>query len=297
LVVDTAQLLRPTLGQQIEIESMLEDGIWPAMIDGTQLSTALLNLALNARDAMPNGGKLTLETANVSLDQPYTQAHSETRPGPYVMVTVKDTGSGIPAALHHKVFEPFFTTKEVGKGTGLGLSMVYGLVKQSGGHIEIHSEEGKGTAIKLYFPRSDEESLAHNNTSGPPLRGGDETILVVEDDALVRKYVISQLKSLGYAPVAAANATDAIALVERGQTFDLLFTDIVMPGGMNGRELADEMARRRPGARVLYTSGFTENAIVHQGRLDPDVALLSKPYRKLDLAQMVRKALDPESRS
>jgi PAS domain S-box-containing protein len=297
LVVDTAQLLRPTLGQQIEIESMLEDGIWPAMIDGTQLSTALLNLALNARDAMPNGGKLTLETANVSLDQAYTQAHSETRPGPYVMVTVKDTGSGIPAALHHKVFEPFFTTKEVGKGTGLGLSMVYGFVKQSGGHIEIHSEEGKGTAIKLYFPRSDEESLAHNNTSGPPLRGGDETILVVEDDALVRKYVISQLKSLGYAPVAAANATDAIALVERGQTFDLLFTDIVMPGGMNGRELADEMARRRPGARVLYTSGFTENAIVHQGRLDPDVALLSKPYRKLDLAQMVRKALDPESRS
>jgi len=296
LVVDTAQLLRPTLGRQIEIESMLEDGVWPAMIDGTQLSTALLNLALNARDAMPNGGKLTLETANVRLDQAYTQAHPETRPGPYVMVAVRDTGTGIPAALHHKVFEPFFTTKEVGKGTGLGLSMVYGFVKQSGGHIEIYSEEGKGTTIKLYFPRSDEETLTPNNTQGPPLRGGDETILVVEDDALVRKYVISQLKSLGYAPVAAANATEAIALVDRGQTFDLLFTDIVMPGGMNGRELADEMARRRPGARVLYTSGFTENAIVHQGRLDPDVALLSKPYRKFDLAQMIRKALDPESR-
>jgi PAS domain S-box-containing protein len=294
LVVDTAQLLRPTLGQQIEIESMLEDGVWPAMIDGTQLSTALLNLALNARDAMPNGGKLTLETANVSLDQ--AQAHPETRPGAYVMVAVRDTGTGIPAALHHKVFEPFFTTKEVGKGTGLGLSMVYGFVKQSGGHIEIYSEEGKGTAIKLYFPRSDEETLTSNNTPGPPLRGGDETILVVEDDALVRKYVISQLKSLGYAPVAAANASEAIALVERGQTFDLLFTDIVMPGGMNGRELADEMVRRQPGARVLYTSGFTENAIVHQGRLDPDVALLSKPYRKFDLAQMIRKVLEPESR-
>jgi PAS domain S-box-containing protein len=291
LVIDTAKLLRPTLGQQIEIESMLEDGVWPAMVDGTQLSTALLNLALNARDAMPNGGKLMLETANVTLDEAYIQAHPETRPGPYVMVSVKDTGTGIPAALHHKVFEPFFTTKEVGKGTGLGLSMVYGFVKQSGGHIEIHSEEGKGTAIQLYFPRSDEEVFAHNNTPVPPLRGGHETILVVEDDALVRKYVISQLESLGYAPVAAANATEAIALVERGQTFDLLFTDIVMPGGMNGRELADEMVRRRPNARVLYTSGFTENAIVHQGRLDPDVALLSKPYRKLDLAQMIRKVL------
>jgi PAS domain S-box-containing protein len=295
LVVDTAKLLRPTLGQQIEIESMLEDGVWPAMVDGTQLSTALLNLALNARDAMPNGGKLTLETANVSLDEVYTQAHPETRPGPYVMVAVRDTGTGIPAALHHKVFEPFFTTKEVGKGTGLGLSMVYGFVKQSGGHIEIYSEERKGTAIKLYFPRSEEDALTHNNTPGPPLQGGDETILVVEDDALVRKYVISQLRSLGYAPVAAANATEAIALVERGQAFHLLFTDIVMPGGMNGRELADEMARRRPDARVLYTSGFTENAIVHQGRLDPDVALLSKPYRKFDLAQMIRKALDPSS--
>jgi signal transduction histidine kinase/HAMP domain-containing protein len=291
LVIDTAKLLRPTLGQQIEIESMLEDGVSPAMVDGTQLSTALLNLALNARDAMPNGGKLTLETANVSLGETYTQAHPETRPGPYVMVSVKDTGTGIPPALHHKVFEPFFTTKEVGKGTGLGLSMVYGFVKQSGGHIEIYSEEGKGTAIKLYFPRSDEELLTHNSTPAPPLRGGHETILVVEDDALVRKYVISQLESLGYAPVAAANASEAIALVERGQTFDLLFTDIVMPGGMNGRELADEMVRRRPNARVLYTSGFTENAIVHQGRLDPNVALLSKPYRKLDLAQMIRKAL------
>jgi CheY-like chemotaxis protein len=227
----------------------------------------------------------------VSLDEAYIRAHPETRPGPYVMVAVQDTGTGIPAALHHKVFEPFFTTKEVGKGTGLGLSMVYGFVKQSGGHIEIYSEEGKGTAIKLYFPRSDDEVVTHNNTPAPPLRGGHETIL--EDDALVRKYVISQLESLGYAPIAAANATEAIALVERGQTFDLLFTDIVMPGGMNGRELADEMVRRQPGARVLYTSGFTENAIVHQGRLDPDVALLSKPYRKLDLAQMIRKALGP----
>jgi signal transduction histidine kinase/HAMP domain-containing protein len=296
LVVETAKLLRPTLGQQIEIESMLQDEAWPAMIDGTQLSTALLNLALNARDAMPNGGKLFLETGNVTLDEGYAQAYPETNPGPYVMVAVSDTGTGIPAGLHHKVFEPFFTTKEVGKGTGLGLSMVYGFVKQSGGHIKIYSEEGNGTTIKLYLPRSDEAALMRDSAPKPALRGGHETILVVEDDPLVRSYVISQLESLGYAPISAANATEALALVEQGQTFDLLFTDIVMPGGMNGRQLANELARRRPGARVLYTSGYTESAMVQHGRLDPNVALLSKPYRKLDLAQMIRKVLGSSSR-
>jgi signal transduction histidine kinase/HAMP domain-containing protein len=293
LVVETAKLLRPTLGQQIEIESMLEDDAWPVMVDRTQLSTALLNLALNARDAMPNGGKLTLETANVILDEAYVQANPEVKPGPYVMMAVSDTGVGIPATLHHKVFEPFFTTKGVGKGTGLGLSMVYGFVKQSGGHIKIYSEEGSGTAIKLYLPRSDEHASAHDTAPAPAPQGGHETILVVEDDPLVRNFVISQLESLGYTPVAAANATEALALVERGQAFDLLFTDIVMPGGLNGRELAREIARQRPGIRVLYTSGYTENAITHHGRLDPDVALLTKPYRKVDLAQMIRKALDP----
>jgi len=295
LVVDTAKLLQPTLGQQIEIESMLEDDAWPAMVDGTQLSTALLNLALNARDAMPNGGKLTVETANVVLDNVYAQANPETMPGSYVMVAVSDTGTGIPVTLHHKVFEPFFTTKEFGKGTGLGLSMVYGFVKQSGGHIRICSEEGNGTTIRLYLPRSDAVALMPNNAAGLILQGGHETILVVEDDVLVRRYVISQLESLGYTPIAAANAAEALALVERGKTFDLLFTDIIMPGGMNGRELADEVTRLRPGARVLFTSGYTENAIIHHGRLDPDVALLSKPYRKLELAQMIRKALGPST--
>jgi len=291
LVVDTASLLRPTLGQQIEIESRLENDAWPAMIDGTQLSTALLNLALNARDAMPNGGKLMLETANVILDEAYAQANPEARPGPHVMIEVSDTGVGIPAALHHKVFEPFFTTKEIGKGTGLGLSMVYGFVKQSGGHVKIYSDEGNGTAIKLYLPRSDEAASSDEVAPAPVLQGGHETILVVEDDPLVRSFVLSQLESLGYTPVAAANAIEALALVDAGQTFDLLFTDIVMPGGMNGRELARELTRRRPGTRVLYTSGYTENAITHHGRLDPDVALLTKPYRKLDLAQMIRKVL------
>jgi signal transduction histidine kinase len=291
LIVETARLLRPALGEQIEIEAMLEDAAWHAMIDKTQLSTALLNLALNARDAMPEGGKLTLETANVILDEAYAQANPDVIPGPYVMVAVSDTGSGIPAALHEKVFEPFFTTKQVGRGTGLGLSMVYGFVRQSGGHIKIYSEEGHGTAIKLYLPRSRDGLSPPETVPLPPPQGGHETILVVEDDALVRNYVIAQITSLGYQAIAATNGAEALALMDRGATFDLLFTDVVMPGGLNGRQLADEVTRRRPGTAVLYTSGYTENAILHHGRLDADVALLNKPYRKLDLARKIREAL------
>jgi PAS domain S-box-containing protein len=291
LVVETARLLRPTLGGQIEIEAIFDDNAWWAMIDPTQLSTALLNLAVNARDAMPNGGKLMLETANVMLDEAHARANPETRPGPYVMITVSDTGTGIPAAIRDKVFDPFFTTKEVGKGTGLGLSMVYGFVKQSGGHIKICSEEGQGTAIKLYLPRSGEP--AGPPDTAPPLapQGGNESILVVEDDTLVRNYVVAQLQSLGYATIAAANSCEALALVDQGTRFDLLFTDVIMPGGMNGRELAGEVAKRRPALRVLYTSGYTEDAIVHHGRLDPGVALLNKPYRKADLARRIREVL------
>jgi len=293
LILDTARLLRPTLGEQIEIESMLDDDAWPAMIDRTQLSTALLNLALNARDAMANGGKLTFETANVILDEVYAHANAEVKPGSYVMIAVSDSGVGIPAALREKVFDPFFTTKEIGKGTGLGLSMVYGFVKQSGGHIKIYSEEGHGTTIKLYLPRSGEEAKMEEAVPLPPVEGGHETILVVEDDVLVRNYVIAQLESLGYAVIAAASGAEALAFVDRETRFDLLFTDIVMPGGMNGRELADEVARRRPGTKVLYTSGYTEEAIVHHGRLDPDVALLNKPYRKAELARKIREVLGP----
>ena len=293
LIVDAARLLRPTLGEHIEIESAFEDGAWTALVDPSQLTAALINLAINARDAMPDGGKLVLETGNVQLDDSYARVHDEVAPGPYVMIAVSDTGHGIPAALLDKVFEPFFTTKGAGKGTGLGLSMVYGFVKQSNGHIKIYSEEGHGTTIKIYLPRAgaqvDAVAAEH---AAPALEGGTETILVVEDDPLVRNYVATQLSNLGYTTLTAANASEALEYIDGVKTFDLLFTDVIMPGSINGRQLAEEAKRRRPALKVLYTSGYTENAIVHHGRLDPGVLLLAKPYRKSDLARMVRVALE-----
>jgi signal transduction histidine kinase len=291
LVVDTAQLLRPTLGEHIEIESMLEADTAPALVDPSQLSTALLNLAVNARDAMPSGGKLTLETGNVVLDETYTQANPDVAPGNYVMIAVSDTGTGIPARLRDRVFEPFFTTKVTGKGTGLGLSMVYGFAKQSNGHVKIYSEEGYGTTIKLYLPCATAQADAPA-VDAPPTRGGHETILVVEDDALVRNFVVAQLHSLGYTTMTAANGKAALVQLDGGAMFDLLLTDVIMPGGINGRQLADTVTLRRPSVKVLYTSGYTENAIVHHGRLDAGVLLLAKPYRRSDLARMVRLALD-----
>jgi PAS domain S-box-containing protein len=293
LIVDTAKLLRPALGEQIEIESMLEADIWPALIDPSQLSAALLNLALNARDAMADGGKLTLETGNVVLDESYAPSNPDVNPGAYVMIVVSDTGTGIAEGIRDKVFEPFFTTKEPGKGTGLGLSMVYGFVKQSGGHIKIYSEVGHGTTIRLYLPRAAEPAGQPADAAMPiaPVACGSESILVVEDDALVRDYVITQLASLGYSTLAASNGPEALHLIDEGAQFDLLFTDVIMPG-MNGRQLSDEAMKRRPSVKVLYTSGYTENAILHHGRLDPDVLLLAKPYRKSDLARMVRQAIE-----
>jgi predicted ATPase/signal transduction histidine kinase/CheY-like chemotaxis protein len=291
LIVDTARLLQPTLGEQVEIESMLDESAWHAMVDPTQLSTALINLAVNARDAMPNGGKLRFATANIILDEAYAHADLEVRTGPYVMIAVSDTGTGIPAALLDQVFEPFFTTKEVGKGTGLGLSMVYGFVKQSGGHVSVQSEEGSGTTIKLYLPRSPGAADRADGASASALQGGEETILVVEDDALTRKFVVSQLESLGYTIVSAATGAEALALVDQGVSFDLLFTDIVLPGGLNGSQLAEEVAKRRPSLRVLYTSGYAEQVIVQHGRPDPGTALLTKPYRIADLARRIREAL------
>ena len=289
-VLDIAKLLRPTLGEQVEVNSILEQETATAHIDASQLANSLLNMAINARDAMPNGGKLLLETRNVVLDEAYAQANPDAKPGPYVMLSVSDTGAGMSPDVLDKVFEPFFTTKEVGKGTGLGLSMVYGFVKQSGGHIRIYSEVGHGTTIKLYLPpaRGQVEAAPAAASS---LSLGNETIMVVEDDALVRNFVTAQLQSLGYRTVAAANGPAALNLIEGGQAFDLLFTDVIMPGGMSGRELAEKVLKLRPGIKVLYTSGYTDNAIVHQGRLDPGVLLLTKPYRKSQLANMIRRAL------
>ncbi|ANW04955.1 PAS domain S-box protein [Bradyrhizobium icense] len=290
LIIDTAKLLQRTLGEHVEIESVFEDETCPAIVDPNQLATAILNLALNARDAMPDGGKLIIETGFVMLDDNYARMHSDVRPGRYATIAVSDTGTGIPAAMLDKVFNPFFTSKGPGKGTGLGLSMVYGFIKQSAGHIMIYSEEGHGTTIKMYLPPAMDALPAAEATLVPAVEGGHETILVVEDDKLVRHYVLAQLHSLGYVTLDAANATEALALVHTGHAFDLLFTDVIMPG-MNGRQLADEIAKARPGLRVLFTSGYTENAIIHHGRLDEGVLLLAKPYRKSDMAIMIRKAL------
>ncbi len=292
LIVEAAKLLHPTLGEQIEISPKLSQEVWPTLVDPNQLTTAVLNLALNARDAMPNGGKLVLETRNVNLDDDYARMHSEVIPGDYVMVAVSDTGSGIPAGLIERVFDPFFTTKEVGKGTGLGLSMVFGFVKQSGGHVKVYSEEGHGTTVKIDLPRSTGQGLAAGATAAnSEIVGGSETVLVVEDDALVRTYVVTQIASLGYATLEAANAAEALNIID-GADVDLLFTDVIMPGGMNGRQLVDEAVRRRPQLKTLFTSGYTENAILHHGRLDAGVLLLAKPYRKPELARMLRVALN-----
>ena len=289
-VLDVAKLLRPTVGQQIEIGTVLGKDVRPAHIDPSQLANAVINMAINARDAMPNGGKLLLETANVVLDEAYAAANPDTQAGPYVMLAISDTGTGMTAEVRERVFEPFFTTKEVGQGSGLGLSMVYGFVKQSGGHIRIYSEEGHGTTIRLYLPpaRGAVEAI---KADGEAVSGGSEVILVVEDDPMVRTFVINQLTGLGYKTIAASDGSAAMAIVERGEPFDLLFTDVVMPGGLSGRNLADAITRLRPGMKVLYTSGYTDNAVVHHGRLDEGVLLLTKPYRKPQLAKMVRQAL------
>jgi PAS domain S-box-containing protein len=292
LVLESAKLLRPTLGEQIEIQSELAGETWPAMVDPSQLTTAIINLSLNARDAMPDGGKLTLETRNVYLDETYAGMHSEVAAGNYVMIAVSDTGTGIAPENLEKVLEPFFTTKEIGKGTGLGLSMVFGFVKQSGGHLKIYSEVHHGTSVKIYLPRSTGlENTPVEAAIGSTIEGGRETVLVVEDDTMVRQYVLTQVRSLGYVTLDAANATEALAIIDGNPGIDLLFTDVIMPGVMNGRQLADEALQRRPGLKTLFTSGYTENAIMHHGRLDPGVHLLAKPYRKPELARMLRVAL------
>lgn len=295
LLASIDPMLRRTLGEHIEIELIRAAGLWPALVDPGQLENALLNLCLNARDAMPGGGRLTLETANVRLDAEYAQRHVDVTPGPYVMVAVSDSGIGIASENLRRVFEPFYTTKEKGKGTGLGLAMVYGFVKQSAGHVAIYSEVGQGTSVKLYLPRQrGEPGQAAEPEGRIAVAGGTETILLVEDDEAVRSYARAALSSFGYAVIEAADGAEALQRIRQGQRVDLLFTDVVMPGGMNGRALADAARALQPDLRVLYTSGYTENAIVHHGRLDADAQLLSKPYRRSDLDRAVRTALTPD---
>ncbi|MBQ2260512.1 MAG: PAS domain S-box protein [Loktanella sp.] len=286
-------LLRRALPENINIEIVQSGGLWKIEADVSQLESALLNLAVNARDAMPNGGSLTIEMANATLDGNYVDMEPDVKPGQYVVIVVTDTGSGIPPDVRARVFEPFFTTKEVGKGSGLGLSMVFGFVKQSGGHIRVYSELDEGTAIKMYFPRTrtEQESVVAVSP-GQKITGGPETILVVEDDGAVREYVSAQLQSLGYHVIEASAGTEAIQVLNQTLGIDLLFTDVVMPGGMGGRELADAARRLRPDLKVLFTSGYTENSIVHNGRLEPGVKLMSKPYRREQLAAKIREVLD-----
>jgi CheY-like chemotaxis protein len=240
---------------------------------------------------MPAGGKLTIETCNVVLDDAYARMNADVAPGCYVMVAVTDSGHGIPASILNNVFEPFFTTKDVDKGSGLGLSMVYGFVKQSNGHIKIYSEEGIGTTVRIYLPQVIGAAQPAEQISAPGVEGGHETILVVEDDNLVRKFVVGQIQSLGYTTLAAVNAAEAMAVIDGSARIDLLFTDMIMPGPMNGRQLADAALQRRAALKILFTSGYSNEAIIHHGHLDAGVLLLAKPYRKSDLARMLRVAL------
>ena len=287
LIAEVHQLVEPIIGRQIEVDCRLPADVGSVLVDPTQLSSALVNLAINARDAMPNGGKLILGATAVSLDESEA-IYREVEPGHFIVIAVADTGVGIPQSIQERIFEPFFTTKEVGKGTGLGLSIVHGFIKQSRGHIEFSSEEGLGTTFRIYLPAvksrlpSPMELPQH-----PQFAPGTETILCVEDDAMVRAYVTAQLQGLGYRTISASNAREALAILDSGAKVDLLFTDIVMPGAMDGWQLAEQAALRRPKLKVLFTSGYSA-ANAHPVRSN----LLTKPYRSAEIAKMLRLALD-----
>jgi PAS domain S-box-containing protein len=286
------EMLRRTIGEGVEIETIVSGGLWNAMIDPMQIENALLNLAINARDAMEGFGKLTIEVGNAYIDDTYVRLHDDVESGQYVALSVTDTGSGMPPELIAKAFEPFFSTKPEGKGTGLGLSMVYGFVKQTGGHVKIYSEVGHGTTVKMYLPRSMQKEDVEVERQDGPVEGGKETILVAEDDEGVRATVVEMLQELGYRVLKASDAGAALSIVESGMAIDLLFTDVVMPGPLKSSELAKKAKERMPDIRVLFTSGYTENSIVHGGRLDPGVQLLSKPYSREQLARKVRHVLE-----
>lgn len=299
LVQTMGDMFRRTLGDAIELQTSIADGLWNTLVDRSNLESALLNLAINARDAMDGRGRLIIEAVNASFDQDYADAQQdEVAPGQYVMLAVSDNGCGMTPETMDKVFEPFFTTKPEGKGTGLGLSMVYGFVKQSSGHIQIYSERGSGTTFKLYLPRSyeAEDSLADADAD-QPIEGGAETILVVEDDKAVRAMVVATLTDLGYKPLQAGDAASALAIIESGVPIDLLFTDVVMPGPLKSTELVGKVRERMPDIAVLYTSGYTRESIVHHGRLDAGVELLSKPYSRAALARKIRHVLDRQMKA
>ncbi len=297
LVRGMDEMLRRTIGEGIEVESVAAAGLWNTLVDPMQIENAILNLAINARDAMDGFGKLTIEVGNASIDAAYARLHQDIQIGQYVVLSVTDTGTGMSPELIEKVFEPFFSTKPEGKGTGLGLSMVYGFVKQTGGHVKIYSELGHGTTVKLYLPRSiGDEDLEAVALDGP-VEGGLETILVAEDDEGVRVTVVEMLQELGYSVLNAPDASAALTIIESGIPIDMLFTDVVMPGLLKSADLARKAKDRLPHLAVLFTSGYTENSIVHGGRLDAGVQLLSKPYTREALARKIRHVLDAEKGS
>jgi PAS domain S-box-containing protein len=291
LIKNMDEMLRRALGGEIEVETVVAGGLWNSLVDPAQLENAVLNLAINARDAMDSEGRLTIEASNAFLDDEYVRQHDELSAGQYVMIAVTDTGTGIPPDILERVYEPFFTTKAEDKGTGLGLAMVYGFLKQSGGHVKIYSEVGAGTTVKLYFPRvvANEDTLVEAPSG--EIKGGEETVLVVEDDDEVREVAVSMLTELGYRVVKARDAASALVVVDSGIPIDLIFTDVMMPGTLRSPDLARKAKERLPNVAVLFTSGYTQNAIVHGGRLDPGVELLAKPYTREALARKIRHVL------
>ncbi|CAH2925626.1 MAG: Sensory box histidine kinase/response regulator [uncultured Paraburkholderia sp.] len=284
-------LLRRALGETVQIETVVAGGLWNTLVDVHQLENVILNLAINARDAMKEGGKLTMEVSNAMLDDQYVVGFPDVPAGQYVMLAVTDTGTGMPPEVVQRAFDPFFTTKPEGEGTGLGLNMAYGFVKQSGGHIRIYSEVGHGTTVKIYLPRSMEEAVETPAPQPVTLLGGTETILVVEDDKEVQSTVVDTLSGLGYSVLKANDAEQALAVVRSGVHIDLLFTDVVMPGPLRSPAMVAQAVQLLPRLKVLFTSGYTQNAIVHGGRLDPGVELLSKPYSREQLAYKIRQIL------
>ena len=295
LVSGMSDLLRRTLGEQVVIETVLAGGMWRVHADPTQLEVSILNLAVNARDAMPKGGKLTIETANVYLDEGYAASQAEVEPGQYVAISITDTGSGMSRDVLARAFEPFYTTKDIGHGTGLGLSQVYGFVKQSGGNVKIYSEVGHGTTVKIYLPRlhSDDGALGVPEMEAhAPRSSSGQTVLVVEDEADVRAYTTSILRELGYRVLEAGTVAAALQILRLHPEVLLLFTDVGLPGGMNGRQLADAARKLRPDLKVLFTTGYARDAIVHDGRLDPGVVLIPKPFTYAAVAAKLSDILD-----
>jgi CheY-like chemotaxis protein len=293
VITDFEDMLRRTLGENVDIEIDLANDIWLTEIDLAQAEAAILNLAINARDAMQGGGSLTIETANVVLDSDYVSSEPDLDAGQYIVIAISDTGHGIPKDQIAQVFQPFFTTKAIGQGTGLGLSMVHGFVKQTGGHIRIYSEVNEGTTVKLYFPRYVGDWEEQGTTSQDrPLQRGQETILVIEDDLLILQQLMVQLTGLGYRVVTASAGPPALDILRARSDIDLLLTDVILPGGMNGRQIADAALVIHPDLKVLFTSGYSGDALVHHGRLDSDVNFLGKPYRRSELAAKVREVLE-----